>query len=342
MRNSIVTIVLGLLVFFLFFFALKNHSKKQTVQQIILPQRSIYLGAWVGGFWNNDTKSLDPIQMKKFEKEIGKKVAIANYYRGWDELDSPDVVSQLQTLNQNDWTPMVSANPYFSSKCDTSENENIYQKIANGECDTLIQNIANNFKAYKKPVFFRFAWEMNIDTIAWSIQSTYSTPPQYIHAWQHMHDIFTKTGAQNVKWVFAVNVEKSSSIPIASLYPGDMYVDWVGIDGYNWGNTQSWSKWESFDRIFGPTYIRLTQIAPNKPLMLSEFNSADSGGDKAAWLKDMLDGEIPLKYTKVDAIVFFNENKLSQENVDWTLEKSQKYVDTVKNALKNPMYKSSF
>ena len=76
--------------------------------------------------------------------------------------------------------------------------------------------------------------------------------------------------------------------------------------------------------------------------MLSEVNSAPNGGDKVSWLKNMLTEELPVSYPNVRAIVFFNENKLAGESVDWRLERSPGYIDTVREALTQSLYKNSY
>ena len=73
---------------------------------------------------------------------------------------------------------------------------------------------------------------------------------------------------------------------IAAYYPGDQYVDWVGMDGYNWGTTAN-TSWQSFDAVFSDIYRQLTALTA-KPLMIGEFACAEQGGDKAAWISDAL------------------------------------------------------
>ncbi len=306
---------------------------------IVRNSRVVSLGAWTGGLWNNKSKSLDLDKLHEFQSLISKKVSIAHYYRGWDELNKPGLSDQLYSINKNGWTPMISANPYFSLKCSENKEENIYQAITQGHCDSLILAIADNFKKYNKPVYFRFAWEMNIDSIQWSTQYTGSSPSEFVSAWRHIHDIFRENEVKNLKWVFSVNVEKANSPSIASLYPGDKYVDWIAIDGYNWGTTQNWSKWLSFKEVFQSTYDHLIRVAPKKPLMLSEVNSVNIGGNKAAWFQDMLSYQIPNNFKKVNMIIFFNEDKTKEEGINWNIENSHQVVEAIKNSLKNDIYK---
>ncbi|MBI4795197.1 MAG: hypothetical protein HY790_05055 [Deltaproteobacteria bacterium] len=80
----------------------------------------------------------------------------------------------------------------------------------------------------------------------------------------------------------------------SNYYPGDDYVDLLGMDGYNWGTTQTmekngWqSRWRSFQEIFAPMYQELRSLSPHKPLLVFETASAMEGGDKAWWIKETM------------------------------------------------------
>ncbi len=304
-------------------------------------ERKVLVGAWVGGFWDNDTKKLNTQPVTVLESEIGKKFAIVNIYSEWAYLANPKLLISLNTIADNGWTPIISANPYFFSECPRG-NANLYKTIASGACDKFLTDAANNLKSYQKPILFRFAWEMNLPDMYWSVDKENSTPQDFILAWRHMHDIFQKESVKNVQWVLSFNTSSDSTIPYAKLFPGDAYIDWVAIDGYNWGNTHDWSKWTNFNGVFRNSYNELTSLT-EKPVMLSEVNSSPTGtgGDKAVWLHDMLAVQVPNNFSQVGAIIFFNENKSSGEKVDWRMEKSPEYLSVLKKDLQLPLYKSS-
>ena len=175
----------------------------------------------------------------------------------------------------------------------------------------------------------------------WSIQKTGSTPQEYVRAWQRMKHVLVQHGATNIQYVFSPNTITATSTPYTSLYPGNEYVDWIALDGYNWGTTQSWSKWQSFSEVFSVSYQQLISLAPTKPVMIAEVNTTDQGGDKAAWYKDMLATQLPTKFQNVKAIVFYNENRTS-ENVNWLIDSSANSLVSFSQYISNPMYLSSF
>ncbi len=54
---------------------------------------------------------------------------------------------------------------------------------------------------------------------------------------------------------------------------GDNYTDWLGIDGYNWGSSQSWSKWQWPNEVFDNMVGRLRKLSSTKPLSFNEFGT---------------------------------------------------------------------
>jgi beta-mannanase len=302
-----------------------------------IPKRTILFGAWTEGFFDPKTKELHPEKLVQFEKLVNKKTSIAHYYIGWESLNDPQLISQFDKIHQYGWTPMLNVNPYYFSQCPAT-NLPLYQAIAEGKCDEFLESAGKNLSQVNKPFYLLFAWEMNNDQNKWSVISTGSTSADFVQAWRHMHDVFSKAGASHVIWVFTPNIPDVTQTPYSALYPGDNYVDWVGLDGYNWGTTQSWSQWLSFSEIFKAPYHSLTTIAPSKPVMLAEINSTDQGGDKAAWFKDMLTKQIPTNFPQIQAVVIFNEDRSDQENVNWKIQSTSNSLKGFTQAINSGYY----
>ena len=74
-------------------------------------------------------------------------------------------------------------------------------------------------------------------------------PQAFVAMWRHVHDLFVAAGATNVSWQWCPNVDPESvQTPLEQLYPGDAYVDWTGMTGYNEGG-------ESVSWLFDSTYF---------------------------------------------------------------------------------------
>jgi hypothetical protein len=113
--------------------------------------------------------------------------------------------------------------------------------------------------------------------------------------WRHVVEVFRQEGAANVRWCWCPNIDNAAFPSYAQCYPGDEYVDWLGLDGYNWGGYRG-NAWETFTEVFTGhrwhplnSYERITSLAPGKPLMIGEFGcneAGDGGARKAAWIRD--------------------------------------------------------
>ncbi|MEV6600935.1 glycosyl hydrolase [Actinoplanes sp. NPDC051346] len=150
--------------------------------------------------------------------------------------------------------------------------------ITSGASDELIARTARRLKSLGRPVLLRWGWEMNGDWYAWSPSRNGKDPAGYIQSWRRIHGIFAEQGATNVSWVWSLNWNSSPAADwntFAALYPGDKYVDWVGVSGYNLHR-------EAPDKLFGPIY---RSYAARKPIMITEVGSVDRGGrTKADWI----------------------------------------------------------
>ena len=176
-----------------------------------------------------------------------------------------------------------------------------YRSILAGNWDGYFKDFANQVKAYEGPVILVPFSELNGNWTPWSGTVNGNTPAQAVEAWRYVHKFFNEV--PNVKFGLAVN---SASVPntpenqIANYYPGDAYVDYVGVDGFNMNY-----PWMTFNELFARPVSILEQY--NKPIMIFSFGSAP-GPQKAAWLNEGLNVFLP-NHPKVVGWVYFNQNK---------------------------------
>ncbi|HEU5229255.1 MAG TPA: polysaccharide deacetylase family protein, partial [Ktedonobacteraceae bacterium] len=126
------------------------------------------------------------------------------------------------------------------------------------------------------------------------------------------------------------------SAPLAQFYPGDNYVDWTAMDGFNWG-TGPGDDWTAFKQVLDPTYQDITRIAPHKPIMLAEVASVEQGGDKAAWITEGYSHLLPSYFTHIKAVVWFNQ--VTQR--DWRIESSPNALKAYAQAIKSNYYEAN-
>ena len=200
--------------------------------------------------------------------------------------------------------------------------------LIKGAHDGLITRWARQIATWGRPFMLRFAPEMNGNWNPWSEGVNGNQSGQYVLAWRHVHRIFATAGATNVIWVWNPMIDFAGSTPLAGLYPGNAYVDMVGLDGYNWGTSQSWSAWQSPSQVFSATISDLRTFT-TRPVVLCEVASSELGGNKAAWVTNFFNylGRTPA----IKGFVWFDFNK----ETDWRVNSSASSLRSFITGLNN-------
>jgi hypothetical protein len=297
------------------------------------PQGSIYWGAYVeghstystlfGGTWGD--APWDPKTVARFERDAGKRMSIEHYGQPppWEQAFDGDAA---QRAVQHGAVPAI----------DMSTRSVPLAQLAAGRYDESIETWAKAARAFGHPFFLLFDEEMNGNWYPWSPGENGNTAADFVAAWRHVHDVMDAAGATNVTWVWCPNVDPDHRFtPYAEIYPGDAYVDWTCLNGYNWGRRQ----WLGFDKIFGSSYRDLLRLAPQKPIMIGELGSDERGGSKSAWITDALARELPERFPRVAALLWFNW-RINEDDVwwPWEIESSPSSLEAFKRAIASPYY----
>jgi hypothetical protein len=300
----------------------------------------IYWGATVGIHLAGTQPPWDMAGLDVFEEEVHKKVSMLNFFQPFANCNPTCSFygfpkTPLESIRQRGAIPVLS---WSSQSIPSSKVEPDFQlsDLISGRYDAYITDFATKAKAWGHPFFLRFNWEMNGKWFPWHEGVNGNQPGEFVAAWRHVHDIFTAVGATNVNWVWCPNLEYNGSTPLASVYPGDAYVDWTGLDGYNHGtNPAHPDSWKSFSQLYRTTYNNITgSLAPSKPLMIGEVASTEYGGSKSAWIKDML-ARVPVEYPKIRALLYFDKY---DTNMDWPLETSSSALSAFAEGIQDPAY----
>jgi mannan endo-1,4-beta-mannosidase len=269
---------------------------------------SVYWGAYLDGAPFNANV------MNQFEADSGKKQSIVHWGQPWQMNGSMQSfqTQAYENVRLRGSIPMINWNSWNLNAPIDDPNYSL-AKIYGGTYDAYITKWAQAAKAWGHPFFIRFDHEMNGWWYPWSEQRDGNHAGDYVKAWRHVVNIFRSVGATNATWVWCVNIASDVTTPVSALYPGDNYVDWLGMDGYN--KATDTASWLSFNQIFGlhpwskhNTYQELVNLAPSKPIMVAETATTNTGGDAAAWLRDALLTQLPQKFPNVKAFVWFNSN----------------------------------
>ncbi|MGY1802275.1 glycoside hydrolase family 26 protein [Blastococcus sp. SYSU D00922] len=191
--------------------------------------------------------------------------------------------------------------------------------IIAGRHDEYIDMFARSVADYGQPVTIRLMHEMNGNWYPWSTGVNGNREGEFVQAWQHVHDRFTALGVTDVRWMWAPNAVYTGARQLAPLYPGDAYVDAVGVSNYNWGDDRrdGWNtSWTTFGGLFDQSFAELRSIT-SRPIWVTETGSSNRGGDKAEWLAAML-AEVAAR-PDIAGVVWFSHVDKARE-VDWRIE----------------------
>lgn len=304
-----------------------NHAARPTHQTrpaSVKPAPRLYWGAAI-----QTGQGEAPWQMsvvRRFSALLGgKRLSVINwgsqfysrpYCSGWCAFQTP----QFQTVRNYGAIPMISWEPNWKPQID--------REIASGAYDSYLTRWARAAKAWGHPFFLRFAWEPNGSWFPWSVggrrgvSTEGNTPSTYVAMWRHVYDVFRRVGADNATWVWCPNVDAPTTYkPLANLFPGNAYVNWTCMDGYNGDN-----PWLSFRTLFGATYRQIRRLAPHKPMIIGEISSTEQGGSKAAWISNMF-RVLPSTFPDIHGLVWYEVDSSGPGgHSDWRIESSKSAV----------------
>jgi len=227
---------------------------------IALPDHpASYLGAFVKGV----PDSYAPVKM--LARAAGTRLTVALYYSGWHETFRSAFAAQASA---DGVVPFIQIEPARVS----------LTAIAAGVYDTYLKTFATSVASYGaktgKAVIIGFGHEMNGFWYPWGYRHV--SPAVYVAAWRHIVTVFRQQGADNVTWLWTVNIIDASHgiLSPGPWWPGRAYVTWVGIDGYYL--KPSWT----FASLFGPT-IKTVRALTLDPVLIAETGAPAGTGQPA-------------------------------------------------------------
>ena len=275
------------------------------------------------------TAPLEMETLKALEERVEHEFSTLVLYQGLNDFHFPR--EAMDNAAQAGKIVQLTFQTYYQK----GDNRGVLYAILRGDYDKEIERYAQEIKDFGKPILFRLNNEMNGDWCPYSSYHHSKDTDIFIAVWRYFYDKFQEEGADNLLWVWNPNGEDMPGFAWNNAllyYPGDEYVDIVGLTAYNTGTYYRGEKWTSFDDLYRPLYFQYANLSA-KPLMITEFGSSSSGGDKIAWLQDMFT-RIP-KYPRLKQIIWWN-------GIDWDgtkpariyrLDESEEMLEVFKEGL---------
>lgn len=275
----------------------------------------------------------------RLEEALGRPLGVIQVYTAWgDRPDQRFPQRILEAIHGLGSIPLVTWEPWLTDfenrlhpliPLRDDRDRGGLAAIAGGMYDVYVDAWARDAASFGVPVMVRLGHEMNDPyRYPWGPQN--NRPEDFVAAWRHVVERFRAAGADNVVWVWSPHVAYEG---YEWFYPGDDVVDWTATGALNYGTVAHWSRWWTFQEIFGQRYDALAAFG--KPIMLAEFGTLAVGGDRASWLSEALD-DLPQRFPAVKALLFFNvpaDRTTTYQAVDWSLGGDTASLGAVRRAL---------
>jgi hypothetical protein len=288
-----------------------------TYDPVLCPQR-LYVGASVPGMMR------DPYATGAFTEAVGVSPSVAMYFAAFgDQIDT----AALQRLVDDGRLPMLTWEPFNFRHPDT--NPYPLRDIAAGNFDDYLRAQAARLAAVDGPVAVRFAHEMNGGWYPWGRGRNGNTDADYVAAYRHVHDVLIGGGADDTVFLWSPNViDFDPAQDLGTLYPGDGYVDWVGLSAYM--DEAS----DTYGRLVPSTLAQLDRVAPAKPIFFAE-TAVLPGPTRPQMIRDLVAGF--LSTPRLVGFSWFNH----VTRFDWRIETDPAAAAALAEALASPYFGSA-
>ncbi len=277
----------------------------------------------------------------ELERTIGTTLPLVQLYTAWGDKPEQQFPLRLATaIWDMGSVPVITWEPWLTDfengrhpllPLRDARDQHGLAAVARGDYDFYVDLWAADAARFGKPLFLRFAHEMNDPyRYPWGPQN--NTKEEHVAAWRHVRERFARAGARNVIWTWSPHV----AYPYWELYyPGSEWVDWVATGALNFGAVaRQWSQWWTFREIIGLKYPGMASFG--KPIMIAEFGSLAVGGDRAEWYRDALTS-LSEKYPAVKALLFFhakNDQTVTYQKLDWSVTSDPALARTIAAAIR--------
>ena len=243
-----------------------------------------------GALWGVTTEQPTNAALVAVEHSLGRRFDLV--YRFHDINDTiPDTADKRAVAHGRALHVSIESTDFSSP----SATAGTWAAVAAGTYDDDLHKQAEGIAALKSPVFVTFDHETDQPA-----REALGSAQEFIAAWRHVHDVYTKAGATNAVWVWVILGWAPSFDRAATLWPGNAYVDWISWDVYNQsgcrGGQVDPSLYTSFSNDVRLVYDWVHGVGPtigmdpNKPMMISEAGSVlyrDDPEKTAQWYAEI-------------------------------------------------------
>lgn len=293
-----------------------------TIRLLPPPEGKIYHAAFPNLGGTEDAVSTTKIQ--GFENLVMKDIGWVYFSNNFfSSIRFPK--SEVNRIRLNNKTPFIRLMARTDFTTGAVDPNYSMESFINGDHDEALKKWAQEAKKIDGPLLAEFGTEINGNWFPWNAEFNggasrgYGDPNQYDgterfkKVYRHIIDICRAEGVNNITWFFHVNAYSGPDEAwnrMKDYYPGDDYIDWIGVSIYGPQNQQS--GWWSLEKVLDDTWDEISSIATEeKPIALLEWGTIDYPdlGSKADWITEALETLSPGgKYAgQIKAISYWHE-----------------------------------
>lgn len=291
-----------------------------------------------------------------FQRLVRKNIAWAYFSNNWFKgIQFPQAnVDKVRAAGTVPFIRLMARSGFRENHADR-----VYtlQRIIDGEFDAQLAAWGQAAAAQPFPLLVEFGTEVNGQWFPWNGKwngagatagygdpTLADGPERFRDAYKHVHDVIAAQGADNITWFWHVTAGSYPNRPwnsIASYYPGDAYVDWIGLSNY--GPIFAEERFgPSFAKVLDRAYPQLAALSPTNPIAVLEY-AVRQDKAKAKWTRRAVNSIASGRWPRIKALSYWHERF---RNGDGTV--SNLHVDSDKKTLKgyrraiaNPVFTSS-
>lgn len=256
----------------------------------------------------------------------GRRMAVVSIYTSWrDRREVQDELfrGRLPDIWRSGRVPMVTWEPFTELRT----SRHVERRIAEGRYDRFAIAWARRMREFlsgedgvlgtadDRRALLRLAPEMNGADAPWTARRGADPPEDYVRMWRRLHSFFARAGIDRSRlaWVWCVNVTDDGGVPAERFWPGEDVVDWMAVDGYDWGGVGRRVPHRQPGEIFAPMLARLRALS-SRPIAIAETATSSRGGKyrKSGWAESLL---LWAPRAGVRMVVWFDVDK----EADWAL-----------------------
>jgi hypothetical protein len=245
-----------------------------------LDPNKLYHGVYPGGV-TGEEDDITPQLVAEYEDAAGRPAAWIYFSHNWYK-------GPAFPRSTVDWIVAQHKLPFIRLML-RSGNENpcpdpryTIAAINRGDFDQDLKAWAKVAQSYRSDLIVEWGTEMNGEWFAWNAKwnGKATGANQFQDAFRRIVKIIRDdSGAHNTTWVFHANDSDEPADDwnkVEKYYPGDAYVDWLGLSVYGAQEPKRSEACLPFAPRMKESHDRLHSLAPAKPIFLLEFG--ETGG----------------------------------------------------------------